>query len=547
VEVEEPPPHEVIGPVHLGGVAPTLARRRLERRCEPADLPPHEAGRLASWFVGYAGDVTDTKTRDFEDVEPSREGAAASTHVLVLAWSAAAPARVGEVLALGAVDDIRVFGRGAASTEERPTRTLLRRSQPGLGAAPPGEPLDDPFLSRQQLELADHVDGVRVVNVGKRPMTVGGQAVTKAVVRPGELLEIKSRLLFVCVRRPKTIADLLNVSKSGDFGEPDDFGYVGESVAAWSLRDRVAFIAKRTGHVLLLGASGAGKELVAQGVHARSDRAGKRLVARNAATFPSGLIDAELFGNVANYPNAGMPERPGLIGEAEGSTLFLDEIGELPESLQAHLLRVLDEGGEYQRLGDARRRRADLRLIAATNRSVEHLKHDLAARLRLRLELPGLNDRIEDIPLIARHLLRRAASKDREIGERFLEGWNGKTGEPRLSVGLVSALLLHRYATHVRELETFLWSSLTSSPGNVAELTEEARRALSGPRSAPSAPSAAPPTKASELTEEQVRGCMAKHAGVKERVWRELGLASRFALRRLLTKYGIEDDGHADE
>ena len=129
-----------------------------------------------------------------------------------------------------------------------------------------------------------------------------------------------------------------------------------------------------------------------------------------SATLPAGLIDAELFGNVANYPNAGMAERPGLIGEADGSTLFLDEIGELPDALQTHLLRVLDDGGEYQRLGDARRRHADLRLIAATNRPVRQLKHDLAARLRLRVHLPGLNERPEDVPLLARFLLQRAAA-----------------------------------------------------------------------------------------------------------------------------------------
>src|SRR5256885_12859655 len=105
------------------------------------------------------------------------------------------------------------------------------------------------------------------------------------------------------------------------------------------------------------------------------------MVSRNAATFPAGLIDVELFGNVANYPNHGMPERPGVVGEADGSTLFLDEIGELPTELQSHLLRFLDERGEYTRLGDARRRTSDVRVVAATNRALEDLKHDLAARL----------------------------------------------------------------------------------------------------------------------------------------------------------------------
>src|SRR6185503_16398678 len=114
----------------------------------------------------------------------------------------------------------------------------------------------------------------------------------------------------------------------------------------------------------------------ARALHELSPRAERRLVSRNAATLPSGLMDAELFGNAKNYPNPGMAERAGLIGEANGGTLFLDEIGELPAELQAHLLRVLDGDGEYQRLGDAQQRRSDFRLVAATNRDPSSLKHD---------------------------------------------------------------------------------------------------------------------------------------------------------------------------
>src|SRR5205807_1302663 len=125
---------------------------------------------------------------------------------------------------------------------------------------------------------------------------------------------------------------------------------------------------------------GCGKELVAQGIHALSSRRARKIVSRNAATFPDTLVDAELFGNAPNYPNQGMPERAGLIGEADGSTLFLDELGELPEALQTRLLRVLDSG-EYQRLGDSRRRSASFRFVAATHRSLEKLREDVAARL----------------------------------------------------------------------------------------------------------------------------------------------------------------------
>src|SRR5262249_14365097 len=173
-------------------------------------------------------------------------------------------------------------------------------------------------------------------------------------------------------------------------------------------------------NVLIHGPSGTGKELAARAVHALSRRAKRPLVARNAATLPPGLVDAELFGNVKNYPNPGTPERPGLIAQADGGTLFLDEIGELPWDLQAHLLRVLDAGGESHRLGEATARRASIRLVAATNRAPGELKHDLLARLTLRLVMPELAARPEDIPLLVRHLLRRAAEQSPDIGRRFL-------------------------------------------------------------------------------------------------------------------------------
>src|SRR5262249_39430583 len=142
------------------------------------------------------------------------------------------------------------------------------------------------------------------------------------------------------------------------FGEPDADGLVGESPAMWALRGAIAAAARRDLHALVLGPSGTGKELVARAIHARSARSGRPLVARNAATIPESLMDAELFGNVRSYPNPGTPERAGLIGQAHRSTLFLDEIAELPVSLQAHLLRVLDEG-DYQRLGEATARKSD--------------------------------------------------------------------------------------------------------------------------------------------------------------------------------------------
>ncbi|MCP4873360.1 MAG: sigma-54-dependent Fis family transcriptional regulator [Proteobacteria bacterium] len=306
---------------------------------------------------------------------------------------------------------------------------------------------------------------------------------------------------------------------------------MGETPVAWAARDRIAWVAARKPHVLILGASGTGKELAANAIHRLSDRGRQTLVARNAATLPESLVDAELFGNVRDYPNPGMVERTGLIGAAHESTLFLDEIAELPERLQSHLLRVLDEG-DYQRLGESRNRIADFRLVAATNRPVSALKHDLLARLKMRIELPGLDARRTDVPLLARHLVRRIGAEDPGIEGKFCT----PEGEPRFTQALMQALLLHPWSYHVRELDAVLWASIGSSASSRLELTAQTRAELD--RQAGASDSGIAPD---EVTAEvlKAKAAMEKHQGVRERVWRELGLKNRWVLGRLLKKHGL--------
>jgi DNA-binding NtrC family response regulator len=355
--------------------------------------------------------------------------------------------------------------------------------------------------------------------------------VQRAELAPGDTLVLERELLLLVTRRPLTLpAAGPGVAATFAFGAPDAHGLVGESPAAWTLRERLAFAARADAHVLLHGASGTGKELAAAAIHRLSARAGRPFVARNAATFPDGLIDAELFGNVKNYPNPGMAERPGLVGEADGGTLFLDEIGELPAALQAHLLRVLDSGGEYQRLGDARPRRADVRVVAATNRDPGELKHDLAARLAVRVELPPLDARRDDVPLLVRHLARRAAAK---LG----------VPEPELDVRLVEALVRHRYRLHARELEQILWSALAESghAGRVL-LTEGVQRVLAAGNGERDAAGAGP---AREPTKQEIVAALAASGGSVSRAAKALAVKSRYALYRLMKKHGIAagDDG----
>ena len=443
--------------------------------------------------------------------------------------------RIGEALVPRTQHSPYVFGRGARADDDPQPRLSLVRQRPGRNE--PCEPFEDEHVSRVQLSLTWKDDRLVVENLGRRELLDGdGKSRKTLELQHGDLLEIKGKVLFLCVSRPPVLPAARSWGKlPAPFGQADNFGFVGESAVAWKLRDAAAFLGARSAHVLLLGESGTGKEIAARMVHEISTRSAKRLVSRNAATLPAGLIDAELFGHVANYPNAGMPERTGLVAEADGSTLFLDEIGELPHELQTRLLRVLDERGEYQRLGDPRPRTSRFRLIAATNRAASALKHDVAARFRLRLSVPTIAERREDIPLVARHLLRKAAVQDPEIGERFLEGWDGRTGEPRLALPLVRELVKHEYRTHVRELDSLLWASLASSPGRVAELTEETLAALGDTE--PESVRARVDVR--EVDAETVKAAIAKAGGVHEKAWRDLGLANRHVLKRLVKKFGL--------
>ncbi|RYZ04763.1 MAG: sigma-54-dependent Fis family transcriptional regulator [Myxococcales bacterium] len=463
--------------------------------------------------------LTLTATLDGVDAESGGTAQEPAAPALVLMWSEHEPARVGELIFAERLPTF--FGR---DTEAAEVRAALVRQRPGKNEimAPPA----NAFLSRRHLKLKSiEDDGIALECLGKRPLLVNGTEQERAVARPGDWVEVRGLYAFFCTERPRRLPE--HVEPAHPFGEPDLDGIVGESPAVWDLRRQMAFAAPRAAHVLVTGPSGSGKELVARGIHRRSGRRGRELVSRSAATLPSGLIDAELFGNIANYPNVGMPERPGLLGQAHGSTLFLDEIGELLPELQAHLLRALD-AGEYQRLGDARPRVADLRLVAATNRAPAELKPDLAARFTLRIETPGLSERSEDVPLLARHLVQRIARQDAAIARRFL----GADGSPRFTVELVRALCRHPYGTHVRELEGFLWRSLQGSGGESLELTPELASVLRAPLESRAAQS---------VSAAELRDCLSRHGGVKDKVWRELGLSSRHALHRLMKKLGVAD------
>jgi two-component system NtrC family response regulator len=176
---------------------------------------------------------------------------------------------------------------------------------------------------------------------------------------------------------------------------------------------------------LLLGESGTGKELFAKALHQNSSRRDHTFMAINCAAIPEGLLESELFGHKKGAFTGAHADQKGKIEIADQGTLFLDEIADMPLSLQAKLLRFLEDG-EYTRVGDTAPRKADIRIIAATNRDIQTLvedrvfREDLYYRINVvPIVLPPLRERREDIPLLADHFLQEFAQKYNRPGLRF--------------------------------------------------------------------------------------------------------------------------------
>lgn len=469
---------------------------------------------------------------------------------LVLVWSRDEPERVGEVaLVPGGFTGVTVrMGRAPAEPTDPLPRVEFARQRPGQSLAT--GPLTSPRISRDQLQIeANRGGSLRVVNIGRCPMLHNGEVVEEAEVVAGDLLELKGQVLLLCLNRRPSLAPFSPGTPAPPvhrFGQADALGMVGESPVVWALREQIQFVAPRAAHVLIRGASGTGKELVAQAIHSLSRRSRKTMVSRNAATIPETLIDAELFGNARNYPNPGMLERAGLVGEADGSTLFLDEFAEIPPAMQAHLLRVLDQG-EYHRLGESKPRTSDFRLIAATNRPESALKEDVLARLRIRVEVPDLNQRREDIPLIARHLLRRIVRDDPQLMSRCFV--DGPDSAPRLTPALVGALLQRSWTTHIRELESLLWRSISESRGEALEPFEGlnvSAPVVQVPHTTLDL-DAKPAVDPMSLSPEAIQAVLDRHGGRQEPAWKELGFSSRHVLTRLVRRYNLRVRGRGSD
>ncbi len=278
----------------------------------------------------------------------------------------------------------------------------------------------------------DHLDPRLLATIG---------ALAGAVMRTADLIE----RLESNARQQERIAHALQE----EVGLHPEERLLGGSPAMRALRQEIETVAASDLTVLITGETGTGKELVSRAVHALSPRAGRPLIRVNCAALPEAMAESELFGHVRGAFTGAAGERAGKFEIADGGSLLLDEIGELPLAVQAKLLRVLQEG-EVQRPGSDRPHRVDVRVIAATNRDLTRevargrFRADLFHRLAVfPLHVPAVRDRREDVPLLAAHFLER---RRRHLG----------LGPLRLREDAHAALQNAPWPGIVRELENVL-------------------------------------------------------------------------------------------
>jgi len=228
-------------------------------------------------------------------------------------------------------------------------------------------------------------------------------------------------------------------------------------------------IANTDTNVLVLGETGTGKELVARAIHSLSLRKDRALIKMNCATLPTNLIESELFGHEKGAFTGAHSKRLGRFEVANGATIFLDEIGELPLELQPKLLRVIQDG-EFERLGSSRTIKVDARIIAATNRNLEEetlkgrFRSDLWYRLNVfPITIPPLREHIEDIPLLVDHYIKK-------ITKRI-----GKTIE-MVPISVMNTLQNYNWPGNVRELENVLERAVINSSGPKLRLVDDLKK-----------------------------------------------------------------------
>ena len=400
------------------------------------------------------------------------------------------------------------------------------------GRDPAGQALRRVFagdeVSGLELEMRRRDGGPLWASLWMRPLRDEGGA-TRAV--HSIWVDVTDRVLAEAERtrlREQNLYLQEEIKSVHNFGE-----IVGRSPAQAAVLDKVRRVAPTDATVLIYGETGTGKELIARAVHSTSRRRDKPLIKINCAALPAGLVESELFGHEKGAFTGAIARHTGRFELADGGTIFLDEIGELPADSQAKLLRVLQEH-EFDRVGGTSPRKVDVRVIAATNRDLlkavreKAFREDLYYRLSVfPLPLPPLRDRAEDIPLLARFLLDKFAAR---VGRRF-EG---------IEPGTLRRLMAYPWPGNVRELENVLERAVILAAGPMLDVDPEVLEL----------PSTGPLAKASRSLEEVEKGHVLDVLGQTRWVIEGTGGAAAIlglhpnTLRSRLKKLGLSRPTH---
>ena len=361
------------------------------------------------------------------------------------------------------------------------------------------------------------------------------------LTKPFEDLGAVRRTVRGALQRAR-LARLARQQRTADGAEPgspdrvvevaQELQLVGHSAAMRRLIRTIEGLRRSESHVLIQGESGTGKELVARATHALSPRAQGPFVPVDCGALPESVIESELFGNERGAFTGAQGAR-GLFRMAEGGTLFLDEVGEIPLAVQAKLLRAL-QYKEVRPVGGGQPIPVDLRIIAATHRDLaamvemSRFRMDLYYRLNVvRVEIPPLRERPEDIPLLAQHFLRKHQRRDSDRGTA-----------PQIEDRALAALVDHDWPGNVRELENAIESALVFARGGVLRAPDIPL--VRGRRARTAAPPAALPLSLDAYERSALERALREAGGNATEAARRLGIG-RSTFYRKLTKHGIRD------